>query len=95
MSRSKHNQQGHAVKVAPVAPSKVEPETIAPVEVPVAPVVPKLFRLKVNGLWMTCFHTLAVSDDESKAALLTADNAYGFARHIEFRKKGRCEVVPV
>jgi hypothetical protein len=96
MSRSKYHKQSEpSVKAVSLVPSKVEPSSEVEVLESLETLKPLYFKLKVDEKWMTCFHPFAVSDDESKAAILTPDNAHGFARHIEFRKKGKCEVVPV
>jgi hypothetical protein len=84
MSKSKKKQGEPSVKAASFVLPKIVTENP----------LPDTYLIKVDGKWMSAFHPLSVCGDRSKAKRMDTATANVFARHIEYRGKGKCEVVP-
>ena len=103
MSKRNKKQSEPSVRVAPIVSTKPDSNP-TPTEIPVEQFEPLkslptleslLFMIKVDGLWMSSFAPLKTTEKKSEAVALDHDSATVFARHIEFRKKGICEIIPV
>lgn len=96
MSKRNKKQSEPSARVAPIVYTQTD--TDANVEAATAPIVPTVqptFLINVDGAWLSSFAPFKTTILASEALRLDHDSATGFARHIEFRKKGICEIVPV